>query len=69
MAAALRTFFDRGGMEVGINVLRDEQLTAAQRDPNRLGHTMVRVFGSSSQFASLSLELRHCVIEKCRHDS
>jgi pyruvate-formate lyase len=56
-------------MEVGINVLRGEQLTAAQRNPNRHGHTVVRVFGFSSQFVSLSLELQHCVIEKCRHDS
>ncbi|NOY80460.1 MAG: hypothetical protein GXP31_05580 [Kiritimatiellaeota bacterium] len=67
--AALRTFFDEGGMEIGINVLSEDQLRAAQCDPENHGHIMVRVFGFSSQFVSLSPALQEYVIGKCRHES
>ena len=67
LTTALRTFFDRGGMEIGINVLRDEQLREAQREPETHGHIMVRVFGFSSQFVSLERELQEYVIQKSQH--
>jgi len=68
LTTALRTFFDRGGMEIGINVLREEQLREAQREPSKHRHIMVRVFGFSSQFVSIEPELQEYVIEKSRHD-
>jgi formate C-acetyltransferase len=67
LAAALRTFFSEGGMEIGLNVLREEELRAAQRNPEEYGHLMVRVFGFSSQFVSLSPALQDYVIANSRH--
>ncbi|MBN2450641.1 MAG: hypothetical protein JXR77_09640, partial [Lentisphaeria bacterium] len=67
LAAALRAFFGRGGMEIGINVLREEDLREAQRSPERHRHRMVRVFGFSAQFVSLRPELQEYVIAASRH--
>ena len=67
LASALRVFFDEGGMEIGINVLREEQLREAQQEPGKHGHIMVRVFGFSSQFVSLERELQEFVIQKSQH--
>jgi formate C-acetyltransferase len=64
---ALRTFFDQGGMEIGLNVLREEQLRQAQAEPEKFGHIMVRVFGFSTQFVSLDPEWQEYVITRSRH--
>ncbi len=69
LTSALRTFFDEGGMEIGINVLHEDQLRAAQREPDKYGHIMVRVFGFSSQFVSLDKELQEHVIRNARHEA
>ena len=44
--------------------LTEEQLRAAQRDPDRYRYLMVRVFGLSAQFVNLSPELQETVIER-----
>jgi len=62
----LRTYFEGGGMEIGLNIVSDEQLRKAQEDPERYSHIMVRVFGFSTQFISLSRELQEYVIEKTK---
>ncbi|MEW6355682.1 MAG: pyruvate formate lyase family protein [Planctomycetota bacterium] len=67
MCAALRAFFERGGMEIGLNVLREDQLRQAQADPEKHAHIMVRVFGFSTQFVSLDPEWQEYVISKVRH--
>jgi formate C-acetyltransferase len=64
---SIRTFFALGGMEIGLNVLREEELRAAQRNPERYGHLMVRVFGFSAPFVSLDLELQEEMIRKTKH--
>jgi pyruvate-formate lyase len=53
-------------MEIGLNIVSDEDLRAAQKDPSRYSHIMVRVFGFSTQFISLSRELQDYVIEKTK---
>ena len=67
LTAALQAFFAQGGMEIGLNVLQEEQLRAAQQEPETHRHIMVRVFGFSSQFVSLSPALQEYVIGNCRH--
>jgi len=62
----LRTFFDDGGMEVGVNILSQEELRKAQKSPEQYRHIMVRVFGFSTQFISLSDELQEYVIRKAK---
>ena len=51
-------------MELSLNFLTEEQLRAAQRDPERYRYLMVRVFGLSAQFINLSPELQETVIER-----
>ena len=53
-------------MEIGLNIVSDEELRKAQKDPERYSHVMVRVFGFSTQFISLSPELQEYVIEKTK---
>ena len=60
----VRGFFDLGGMELSLNFLTEEQLRAAQCDPDRHRYLMVRVFGLSAQFVNLSPELQETVIER-----
>ena len=67
LVSLLRTFFDQGGVEIGLNVLREDQLRAAQEKPEEHGHVMVRVFGFSTQFVSLDPELQEHMIEKTKH--
>jgi formate C-acetyltransferase len=66
LVSLLRTFFNNGGMEIGLNIVSDEELRKAQKDPDRYSHIMVRVFGFSTQFISLSRELQEYVIEKTK---
>lgn len=65
----LRTFFDLGGIEIGLNVLRADQLRQAQREPEKFGHLMVRVFGFSAPFVALDETLQEAVIEKTKHEN
>ncbi|MFC1713499.1 pyruvate formate lyase family protein, partial [Candidatus Poribacteria bacterium] len=66
LVSLLTTYFEDGGMEIGLNIVSDEDLRKAQKDPNRYSHIMVRVFGFSTQFISLSRELQDYVIEKTK---
>jgi pyruvate-formate lyase len=60
----LRGFFELGGMEISLNFLTEEQLRAAQADPERHRYLMVRVFGLSAQFIDLSPELQQTIIDR-----
>jgi formate C-acetyltransferase len=60
----IRGFFELGGMELSLNFLTEEQLRAAQHDPDRYRYLMVRVFGLSAQFVNLSPELQETIIER-----
>ncbi len=66
LVSLLKTYFEDGGMEMGLNIVSDEELRRAQKDPERYSHVMVRVFGFSTQFISLSPELQEYVIEKTK---
>ena len=66
LVSLLRTYFEDGGMEIGLNIVSDEELRKAQKNPERYSHVMVRVFGFSTQFISLSPELQEYVIEKTK---
>jgi formate C-acetyltransferase len=51
-------------MELSLNFLTEEQLYAAQHDPDRYRYLMVRVFGLSAQSVNLAPELQETVIER-----
>ena len=67
LAALLRGFFEQGGVEIGVNVVRDDQLREAQERPEEFAHVMVRVFGFSTQFVGLNAALQEHVIAKTKH--
>lgn len=64
LADLIRGFFELGGMELSLNFLSEEQLRAAQADPDRHRYLMVRLFGLSAQFVNLSPELQESIIER-----
>ena len=66
LVSLLKTYFEDGGMEIGLNIVSDEQLRKAQESPEHYSHIMVRVFGFSTQFISLSHELQEFVIGKTK---
>jgi len=67
LVGLLRGFFAQGGAEIGLNVVRGEQLREAQQRPEDFAHVMVRVFGFSTQFVSLDPTLQEHVIAKTKH--
>jgi len=68
LAMLLRSYFDAGGMNVGITVADEETLREAQAHPDRYRNLMVRVFGFSTQFVSLAPAIQDHVIAKTRHE-
>jgi pyruvate-formate lyase len=64
LTGLVRGFLDLGGMELSLNFLDQEKLRAAQADPDRHSHLMVRLFGLSAHFVNLSPELQESVIER-----
>jgi len=67
LAGLLHGFFDQGGLEIGLNVVREDQLREAQRNPSEYGHLMVRVFGFSTQFVAMDPALQEHIIERTKH--
>ncbi len=67
LAMLIRTFFDLGGMNVGITVADEERLRDAQENPEAHRNVMVRVFGFSTQFVGLAPDIQEHVIAKTRH--
>ena len=64
LAALISTYFREGGMEMGLNVVGEETLRAAQREPERYHHLMVRVFGFSTQFVALDRATQEYIIQR-----
>jgi len=64
LRALVETFFSMGGQEIGVNCLSEEKLRDAQRHPDRYGHLMIRLFGLSARFVSLTPELQEQVIRR-----
>lgn len=66
LVTLLQGYVASGGMELSLNFLSEAQLRAAQNDPDAHLHLMVRLFGLSVRFVSLSRELQESVIERVR---
>ena len=67
VAALVQSYFDEGGIELGINVLSAERLRQAQHEPQAHRGLMVRLFGFSAEFVTLDPELQDWVITKTKH--
>jgi len=61
-AAALKTFFDKGGMQIQVNVVSREQLLDAQKNPSRYKSLCVRVTGYSAYFVQMGRKAQNELI-------
>ena len=59
-----KAHFAQGGFHIQINVLDDETLRAAQREPDKYRNILVRVAGYSAYFVDLSKEIQDNIIER-----
>ena len=55
---------DRGGYHIQINVLDDETLLAAQKEPEKYKNIIVRVAGYSAYFVELGKEIQDNIIQR-----
>ena len=59
-----KAHFAQGGFHIQINVLDDETLRAAQREPDKYRNILVRVAGYSAYFVDLSKEIQDNIIDR-----
>lgn len=63
----IRTAFDLGLPQCHVNCVDHGTLRAAQRDPERFGHLLVRVSGFSARFVDLSEDIQDHIIARTPH--
>jgi formate C-acetyltransferase len=69
MSALLRTYFDLGGMHIQPNVVSNETLRAAQRDPDSYRDLVVKVAGYSAYFCDLGHSIQEDIIDRYQFGS
>lgn len=62
--SVFRAHFAQNGFHIQINVLDDETLHAAQKEPDKYRNILVRVAGYSAYFVDLSEEIQNNIIER-----
>jgi len=62
--ALIRGHFALGGTMINMNVINNEKILEAHKDPFRFPDLIVRVTGFSAYFASLSKELRQLIVDR-----
>ena len=60
----LEVYFERGGMQVQLNVVHSDVLREAQCDPTAFGDLVVRVSGFSARFVTLSRRIQDEIIAR-----
>ena len=68
MKALIKTYLKRGGFELQINVVDNETLKKAQRNPESYRDLVVRIGGYSDYFVKLSSEMQEEVILRTAHN-
>jgi formate C-acetyltransferase len=63
----VRTAFGLGLPQCHFSCVDRETLRAAQEDPQRFGHVLVRVSGYSARFVDLGKELQDHIIARTAH--
>jgi formate C-acetyltransferase len=67
LATLTATAFSMGVGQLQWNVVGEERLRQAQKDPDRLGHIAVRVAGYSQQFRLIPADLQEHIIHRTKH--
>ncbi len=68
LAAVIRGFFDRKGMEMQFNVIDRATLLAAQQNPDQYKNLVVRVAGYSANFTKLAKDMQDNIIARTEQD-
>ena len=63
----LKTFISLGGVQLQTNVLDVETLRAAQREPEKYGNLIIRVWGFSAYFVNLSKPYQEEIMSRTLH--
>jgi formate C-acetyltransferase len=63
-AVALKTYFDKGGMQIQVNVVSRQQLLDAQKNPDRYRNLCVRVTGYSAYFVQMGKKAQDELINR-----
>jgi len=66
MTSLLKTYFDLGGMHVQPNVVSNETLRAAQKDPENYRGLVVKVAGYSAYFTDLGRSIQDDIVDRCQ---
>ncbi|MBQ4620070.1 MAG: formate C-acetyltransferase/glycerol dehydratase family glycyl radical enzyme, partial [Clostridia bacterium] len=64
----IKTYIDRGGFEIQLNVVDRETLLKAQAKPDEYNDLVVRIGGYSDYFVRISPEMQAEVIERTSHE-
>ena len=67
--AVIKTYMKRGGFEMQINVVDNEILRKAQRNPEEYRDLIVRIGGYSDYFVRLSPQMQEEVILRTAHNA
>jgi formate C-acetyltransferase len=67
MKSLVRTYIERGGFEMQINVTDRRILEAARENPELYSDLVVRIGGYSDYFTRLSAEMQQEVILRTEH--
>jgi len=64
----VKTYFKLGGMQIQINVIDQNVLKEAIKNPENYSDLIVRVGGYSEYFNRLSYELKLTILERCEYN-
>ena len=67
VAELVTTYFEMGGMQLQPTMLSSDELKAAQREPEKHAHLLVRVAGYSAHFVSLEKDVQDEIIRRTEH--
>ena len=67
MLTFIKTFMDRGGMQMQFNCVSKDTLLKAREHPEEYGDLLVRVGGFSAYFCKLNPQLQQEVIDRNEH--
>jgi formate C-acetyltransferase len=67
LVSFVKTYMDQGGIELQLNVVDSKTLRDAQKNPEQHKNLIVRVWGFSAYFVTLSPEYQENIIKRTEH--
>lgn len=67
LAGLAREYFDLGGMQIQFNIVSNEKLREAQKNPEEHKDLLIRVAGYSAFFVELDSKIQEDIIDRVEH--